>query len=106
MLPLEQRATRTRARRTNHRTSTGEPIMRRTAVVAALVVAATSAIVVANRANARPVAELDDPTIVAIFDAANTADIETGALGAERSSSKEVRDYGTMLSQVHVAVRQ
>jgi putative membrane protein len=80
--------------------------MRRTAVVAALVVAATSAIVVANRASARPAVELDDPTIVAIFDAANTADIETGALGAERASTKEVRDYGTMLSQVHVAVRQ
>jgi putative membrane protein len=31
-----------------------------------------------------PVAELDDPTIVAIFDGANTADVETGMLAAER----------------------
>ena len=31
---------------------------------------------------------LNDPTIVAIFDAANTADIETGALAAEQGASK------------------
>ena len=39
---------------------------------------------------------LDDPTIVAIFDAANTADIETGRLAVERGASKEVRDFGAM----------
>lgn len=49
---------------------------------------------------------LDDPTIVAIFDAANTADIETGALAAEQGSSKEVRDFGAMLARDHKAVRQ
>lgn len=49
---------------------------------------------------------LDDPTIVAIFDAANTADIETGTLAAERGSSKEVRDFGAMLARDHKAVRQ
>ena len=49
---------------------------------------------------------LDDPTIVAIFDAANTADIETGALAAERGSSKEVRDFGSMLARDHKQVRQ
>jgi predicted outer membrane protein len=31
-------------------------------------------------------AALDDATIVAIFDAANTADVETGALAAKRPS--------------------
>ena len=50
-------------------------------------------------------AELDDATIVAIFDAANTADMETGALAAERGASKEVRDFGTMLVHDHEQVR-
>ncbi len=51
-------------------------------------------------------ATLDDPTIVAIFDAANTADIETGTLAAERGHAKEVRDFGTMLARDHTQVRQ
>ena len=51
-------------------------------------------------------AALDDPTIIAIFDAANTADIETGALAAERGASKEVRDFGSMLARDHKQVRQ
>jgi putative membrane protein len=54
----------------------------------------------------RPAAALDDPTIVAIFDAANTADIETGKLAAERGHSKEVRDFGAMLARDHAQVRQ
>ncbi|MDQ2671054.1 MAG: DUF4142 domain-containing protein [Gemmatimonadota bacterium] len=49
---------------------------------------------------------LDDATIVAIFDAANTADIETGALAAEKGSSREVREYGAMLARDHEAVRK
>jgi putative membrane protein len=49
---------------------------------------------------------LDDPTIVAIFDAANTVDIETGGLAAKRAHSKEVRDYAAMLVHDHTAVRQ
>lgn len=49
---------------------------------------------------------LDDATIVAIFDAANTADIETGQLAAERGSSKEIRDFGAMLVHDHRSVRQ
>ena len=49
---------------------------------------------------------LDDPTIVAIFDAANTADIETGKLAVERGQSKEVRDFGAMLARDHAQVRQ
>lgn len=49
---------------------------------------------------------LDDPTIVAIFDAANTADIETGKLAAERGGSKEVRAFGAMLAHDHEQVRQ
>lgn len=49
--------------------------------------------------------KLDDATIVAIFDAANTADIETGSLAAERGASKEVRDFGAMLARDHKQVR-
>jgi putative membrane protein len=49
---------------------------------------------------------LDDPTIVAIFDATNTADVETGSLAAKRAQSKAVRDYGAMIAHDHDAVRQ
>jgi putative membrane protein len=51
-------------------------------------------------------AQLDDPTIVAIFDNTNTADIETGTLAAEKGSSDEVRQFGAMLARDHKAVRQ
>jgi putative membrane protein len=50
--------------------------------------------------------KLDDPTIVAIFDAANTADMETGALAEKRAASQEVRDFGAMLVRDHRMVRQ
>jgi len=53
-----------------------------------------------------PGAALDDPTIVAIFDAANTADIETGELGAKMGSTKAIRDFGAMLARDHKTVRQ
>jgi putative membrane protein len=51
-------------------------------------------------------AALDDPTIVAIFDAANTWDIETGALAAKKGHTKDVRDFGAMLVRDHKVVRQ
>jgi len=51
-------------------------------------------------------AALDDPTIVAIFDAANTADIETGRLAAERGHDAKVRDFGAMIARDHQNVRQ
>ena len=51
-------------------------------------------------------AKLDDPTIIAIFDAANTWDIETGALAVKKGTTKEVRDFGAMLERDHTAVRQ
>jgi putative membrane protein len=50
--------------------------------------------------------KLDDPTIVAIFDAANTWDIETGKLAANRASSAAVQEFGRMLQRDHAAVRQ
>ncbi|MEO8138131.1 MAG: DUF4142 domain-containing protein [Gemmatimonadota bacterium] len=49
---------------------------------------------------------LTDVNIVAIFDAANTADIETGRLAAANGSSKEVRDLGQSFADAHTSVRQ
>jgi putative membrane protein len=53
-----------------------------------------------------PAPTLDDATIVAIFDGANTADIETGRLAKQRGASKEVRAIGASLTRDHEAVRQ
>jgi putative membrane protein len=49
---------------------------------------------------------LDDATIVAIFDYANTEDIETGDLAQKMGSTKAVRDFGAMLARDHKAVQQ
>ncbi|MFN8574208.1 MAG: DUF4142 domain-containing protein [Gemmatimonadaceae bacterium] len=49
---------------------------------------------------------LNDPTIVAIFDDANTADIETGRLAATHGKSQAVRDFGAMIARDHANVRQ
>jgi putative membrane protein len=58
------------------------------------------------QAQAKPAAKLDDPTIVAIFDAANSWDIQTGGIGAKKGTTKAVRDFATMLERDHKAVRQ
>ncbi len=55
---------------------------------------------------AAPAPELDDPTIVAIFDAANTYDIETGGLAAEKSTNPEVKAMGENFVAAHTQVRQ
>ena len=55
---------------------------------------------------ARSQAPLDDATIVAIFDAANGYDIETGTLGSTRGASKAARAVGASLVRDHEAVRQ
>jgi putative membrane protein len=49
--------------------------------------------------------KLDDPTIVAIFDAANTWDMETGALAKKRGTTKQIRNFGAMLVHAHTVVR-
>ena len=77
--------------------------MRRTAITAVAMLAA--ALTAAAAAAPQP-QTLDDATIVAIFDAANTADIETGQIAAERGHSKQVRDFGAMLARDHKVVRQ
>jgi putative membrane protein len=76
--------------------------MRRSLSLAALLVLPAALLLPAPAAGQA----LDDPTIVAIFDAANTADIETGALAAKRAQSKDVREYGAMIAHDHEAVRQ
>ena len=55
---------------------------------------------------AAPRAALDDPTIIAIFDAANTYDIETGALALQKSHDKNVRVLAQQFGNDHTAVRQ
>ena len=76
--------------------------MRRSLSLAALLIIPAALLLPARAAGQA----LDDPTIVAIFDAANTADIETGNLAAKRAESKDVREYGAMIAHDHEAVRQ
>jgi putative membrane protein len=49
---------------------------------------------------------LDDATIVAIFDAANTWDIETSQIALKKSRNQEVRAFAEMMVRDHDAVRQ
>src|SRR5215207_7517389 len=96
-------------------TSPGGADMRRPALaVLALVVLSSAAFAasatawMSEPAPTRPATRPapDDATIVAIFDAANGADIETGRLAAERGASREVRAFGAMLARDHATVRQ
>jgi putative membrane protein len=82
--------------------------MLRAGIVAGFVVAATVAASTAHSLRAAPVpkAALDDATIVAIFDAANTWDIETGALAEKKGTTKDIREFGAMLVHDHTMVRQ
>ena len=59
----------------------------------------------AARATSRAAA-LDDPTIVAIFDAANSWDIETSRLAVKKSGNKDVRMFASMMVRDHAAVRK
>jgi putative membrane protein len=79
-------------------------VRRRFAIAGVLSAAAVLTFIVA-RADARP-APLTEAGVVAIFDLANTADIETGTLGEQRGTTKDIREYGMMLRTVHVEVRQ
>jgi len=78
----------------------------RTSDLATLLLAASATFLIAHPGRAQTAPALDDATIVAIFDAANTVDIETGRLAAERGSTEAVRQYGEMLARDHGAVRQ
>ena len=51
-------------------------------------------------------AKLDDATIFAIFDQANTADLWIGRLAVKKGVSEDVRMLGKMVAVDHVAVQQ
>src|SRR5215210_7579446 len=71
----------------------------------ALLISALALLILGQVLPAHAQAALDDPTIVAIFDAANTYDMETGQLAVSRSRKSEVREFGRMLVRDHRAVR-
>jgi putative membrane protein len=48
---------------------------------------------------------IDDAAIVGIFDIANTWDIATGSLAAQRASRQDVKDFGAMLARDHKMVQ-
>jgi putative membrane protein len=72
----------------------------------ALLIPALALLILGQVPPAHAQAALDDPTIVAIFDAANTYDIETGQLALQKSQSKAVRDLAQQFLNDHKAVRQ
>lgn len=89
----------------------------RTAVFAlAALLAASPAAVHAQKAESsslttpvaavQPAAALDDATIVAIFDAANTWDMETSQVALRKSRNKDVRGFAQMMVHDHRAVRK
>ena len=71
-----------------------------------LVTVCVTAVLAAADRGAGAAPALDDATILAIFDQANTADIVTGRLGAKRASSEDVRALARMVVTDHVAVQQ
>lgn len=80
-------------------------------VLAALLVSAAAQAQRPLAAGAPPVRSavapaLDDPTIVAIFDAANGWDVETSQLAMKKSHNAEVRRFATMMIRDHKVVRQ
>src|SRR5436190_23884891 len=82
-------------------------ISTRFSLIAGLLVAASAAPAQTQAGKPAPAAPaLDDATIVAIFDAANTFDMETGALAAKKGSTQAVRDLGKQLTGDHTTVRQ
>lgn len=75
-------------------------------VLPALAAAALVAWAPAPKPRTQSPAALDDATIVAIFDQANTSDIETGELAAKRGHDQRVRALGAQFAHDHTVVRQ
>jgi putative membrane protein len=73
-------------------------------VPAARAQSAAHAVSAPVRASVAPA--LDDPTIVAIFDAANTWDIQLGEIALKKSHNKQVRHFAAMMVHDHTAVRK
>jgi putative membrane protein len=59
-----------------------------------------------TKADAHARRAIDDPTICAIFDAANTWDIQTSEIAVKKGTTKDVRDLAAMFIRDHKAVRQ
>jgi putative membrane protein len=59
-----------------------------------------------SAANAHARRAIDDSTIVAIFDAANTWDMETSGIAMKKGTTKELRDLAATFSRDHKAARQ
>lgn len=81
-------------------------LARRTAAALAVALLATTPAPVTAQAAQAAKPALNDATIVAIFDLANTADIQTGSLAVRRAHNKEVRDLGQSFAAAHTQVRQ
>jgi putative membrane protein len=58
------------------------------------------------QSTSKPEPKLDDATIVAIFDNANTADIQTAGLGAQKASDPAIRELAKNFVHDHTKVRQ
>jgi putative membrane protein len=78
------------------------------AALAAVPARAQSPALASSRAPVRAAvaAALDDPTIVAIFDAANSWDMQTSEVALKKSRNKAVRRFAAMMVRDHRAVRQ
>ncbi len=75
-------------------------------LTAAIAITALSLAPTVASAHVSRSAAMDDPTIAAIFDAANTWDIETSEIAVKKGSTKEVRDLAAMFVRDHKNVRQ
>jgi putative membrane protein len=73
--------------------------------VPTLAVAAAQAID-AHSSAAHSSAALDDPTIIAIFDAANSWDIETSRIAVKKSKNPAIVAFAKTMIRDHTAVRQ
>jgi len=79
------------------------------ALAGALAVASAPRAAVAQAASSTQqsaTAKIDDPTIVAIFDAANTWDVETSGVAVKKSHNNDMRAFARMMVRDHKAVRQ
>jgi len=68
-------------------------------------VAALGVLILGGSVQARA-QKLDDPTIVAIYDAANTFDIEASGLAIKRTKNADVKALAEQFVRDHTAVRQ
>ena len=79
--------------------------MKSTLMLGAVVILAVAARP-AHRVTPAPPSPLTDANVVAMFDAANTADIETSELAVQKASSAATRDMGTQFANDHKTLRQ